>query len=435
MKKGLFDRIRDKSAKIGIIGLGYVGLPLAVEYAENGFKVIGFDIDAEKVKKVNRGISYIDDIPDSRLKPITKSKRLVATIDPKLLAQMDCVSICVPTPLSKTKDPDISFILATVNWLQRYLHRDMLIVLESTTYPGTTAEVIKPLLEERGLKVGRDFYLAFSPERVDPGNAMYMTHNTPRVVGGITRRCTMIARTYYEQVIPNIYPVSSTQAAEMVKLLENTFRSVNIGLVNEMAVMCDRLGLDVWEIIDAAATKPFGFMPFYPGPGLGGHCIPIDPHYLSWKLKALNYYARFIELAGDINSHMPEWVVERVTAILNAHGKSIKNTNIVLLGIAYKKNIKDVRESPALDVMKLLEGKGAKLHYNDPYVPSIRWHKGTFKSTKLTAQLLHKADLTIILTDHSCYDYQWIADHSNLVFDTRNAASSVKGNKRKLHKL
>jgi len=435
VKKNLIDKIKDRSAKVGIIGLGYVGLPLAVEYAEGGFDVIGFDILPEKVKMINAGKSYIDDISDARLKPIIASGKLKAVADDKALAKVDCVSICVPTPLSKTKDPDISYILAALEWVQKHMHKDMLIVLESTTYPGTTDEVIKPKLEESGLKVGKDFYLAFSPERVDPGNATFNTKNTPRVVGGVTPQCTRIAKAYYEIVIPNIYAVSSTQAAEMVKLLENTFRSVNIGLVNEMAVMCHRLGLDVWEIIGAAATKPFGFMPFYPGPGLGGHCIPIDPHYLSWKLKTLNYYARFIELAGDINSHMPEWVVERITRLLNDRGKSIKGSKIVVLGIAYKKNITDVRESPALDVMKLIEGLGAKMSYNDPYVPSIRWHNGILKSTKLTAALLKSADLAVILTDHSDYDYQWIVDNSKLVMDTRNATAFVKCNRKKITKL
>lgn len=435
MKTALLDKIKNRTAKVGIIGLGYVGLPLAVEYAEGGFAVTGFDIVEDKVAMVNRGKSYIDDVADARLEPLAKSGKLKATANMRQLEKMDCVSICVPTPLSKTKDPDISYIMSAVTWLQKYLHPEMLIVLESTTYPGTTDEVIKPFLEESGLKAGKDFYLAFSPERVDPGNTMYMTHNTPRVVGGTTPRCTQIATAYYEAVIPNIYPLSSTQAAEMVKLLENTFRSVNIGLVNEMAVMCHRLGLDVWEIINAAATKPFGFMPFYPGPGLGGHCIPIDPHYLSWKLKMLNYYARFIELAGDINSHMPEWVVERIAALLNEHGKSVKGARIVVLGVAYKRNIKDVRESPALDVMKLLESLGARFAYNDPYVPSIRWHNGTLKSVKLTAALLKRADLTVILTDHTQYDYQWITDNAVMIFDTRNATAFVKGNRKKISKL
>ena len=432
MEKKLIDRIKDKSATIGVIGLGYVGLPLAVEFAKAGFHVTGFDILADKVKMINAGKSYIDDISDDHLTSVVKSGYLRATTDDAPLANMDCVSICVPTPLSKTKDPDISFILASLDWVRKHLHRDMLIVLESTTYPGTTVEVIQPKLEESGLKVGRDFYLAFSPERVDPGNPVYTTMNTPRVVGGTTKKCTEVAKLYYEQVIPNIYPVSSTQAAEMVKLLENTFRSVNIGLVNEMAVMCDRLGLDVWEIIDAAATKPFGFMRFYPGPGLGGHCIPIDPHYLSWKLKSLNYYARFIELAGDINSHMPEWVVDRITSLMNKQGKAVKGAKVVVLGIAYKRDIQDVRESPALDVIRLLENLGAKLKYHDPYVPQIKWHDGLLKSTKLTATLLSDADLVVIVTDHTCFDYQWIVDNARLVFDTRNATSKVTKNRSKI---
>jgi UDP-N-acetyl-D-glucosamine dehydrogenase len=435
MKKMLANKIKNKSAKVGIIGLGYVGLPLAVEFAESGFKVTGFDISVEKVKLINKGVSYIDDIPNERVAPLVKSGNLKALTDDRQLSKMDCVSICVPTPLSKTKDPDISYILAACKWVKANLHKDMLIVLESTTYPGTTDEVIKPILEESGLVAGRDFYLAFSPERVDPGNAVYTTKNTPRVVGGITKKCSQIAKTYYEQVIPNIHAVSSTGAAEMVKLLENTFRSVNIGLVNEVAVMCHRLGMDVWEIINAAATKPFGFMPFYPGPGLGGHCIPIDPHYLSWKLKTLNYYARFIELAGDINSHMPEWVIERIIALLNDQGKSVKGSKIVILGVAYKKNIMDVRESPALDVMELLEGFGAKISYNDPYVPSIKLNKACLKSVKLAAPLLKESDLTIILTDHTDYDYQWVVDNSKLIFDTRNATINVDKNRDRIFKL
>ena len=435
MKKCLVDRIKDRSARIGIIGLGYVGLPLAVAYAEKGFPVCGFDISAAKVKLINSGGSDIDDIPASRVAPLVASGRLKATGDDAVLADVDCVFICVPTPLSKTKDPDISYILSACDALRRHLHREMLVVLESTTYPGTTDEAIKPRLEESGLKTGQDFYLAFSPERVDPGNAHYTTQNTPRVVGGITDECARIARICYEQVIPNIYPVSSTRAAEMVKLLENTFRSVNIGLVNEVALMCHRLNLDVWEIIAAAATKPFGFMPFYPGPGLGGHCIPIDPHYLSWKLKALNYYARFIELAGDVNSHMPEWVVDRITALLNTHTLSVKGTKILILGVAYKKNIQDIRESPALDVMELLESRGADLSYVDPYVPVIKLHGRTMKSARLTKTALEEADLIVILTDHSQFDYGFVVKNSRLVFDTRNATAQVKGDRQKIHKL
>lgn len=437
MQKKLVDKIKDKSARIGIIGLGYVGLPLAVEFAKAGFKVTGFEIDATKARMINAAKSYIDDISDADLAPVVKSGNLRATTDDALLAKIDCVSICVPTPLSKTKDPDISYIIAALDWVTKHLHREMLIVLESTTYPGTTVEVVQVQLENaKGkLKAGKDFYLAFSPERVDPGNPVYSTKNTPRVVGGTSKKCTAIAKLYYEQVLPNIYPVSSTQAAEMVKLMENTFRSVNIGMVNEMAVMCNRLGLDVWEIINAASTKPFGFMKFLPGPGLGGHCIPIDPLYLSWKLKALNYYARFIELAGDINSHMPEWVVERITNLLNHRGRAIKGTKIVVLGIAYKRDIKDVRESPALDVIRLLEKAGAIVKYNDPYVPQIRWHEGTLKSTKLTAALLKQSDLVVIVTDHTDYDYQWIVDNAKFVFDTRNATAKVTRRRSKIELL
>ncbi|MCK5127854.1 MAG: nucleotide sugar dehydrogenase [candidate division Zixibacteria bacterium] len=435
MKKKLLQKIKDRSAKIGIIGLGYVGLPLAVEFAENGFKVLGYDVWDKKVKLINSGKSDIDDIPDTQVAPLVKTGYLKATTDDKILSQADCVFICVPTPLSKTKDPDISYILSACDSVVKYMHKDMLVVLESTTYPGTTDEVIMPRLEASGLKAGKDFYLAFSPERVDPGNAKYSTKNTPRVVGGITNKCTQMAKICYEQVIPNIYPVSSTRAAEMVKLLENTFRSVNIGLVNEVALMCRRLDMDVWEIIDAAATKPFGFMPFYPGPGLGGHCIPIDPHYLSWKLKTLNYYARFIELAGDINSHMPEWVIERITLLLNDRGKSVKNAKLYILGVAYKKNIQDIRESPALDVLKLLDRLGAKLSYTDPYVPIIKWDNHEMKSTKLTAGKLKKSDMVIILTDHMDFNYEWIVENANLIFDTRNATARVIENRDKIIKL
>ncbi len=435
MKKKLMQKIKDRTAKIGIIGLGYVGLPLAVEYAENGFKVIGYDVWDVKVKLINSGKSDIDDIADKQVAPLVKSGYLKATSDDKALDKADCVFICVPTPLSKTKDPDISYILSACESVVKHLHKDMLVVLESTTYPGTTDEVIKPKLEASGLKVGKDFYLAFSPERVDPGNAKYTTKNTPRVVGGITQKCTDIAKACYEQVIPNIYAVSSTRAAEMVKLLENTFRSVNIGLVNEVALMCHRLDMDVWEIIDAAATKPFGFMPFYPGPGLGGHCIPIDPHYLSWKLKTLNYFARFIELAGDINSHMPEWVIERVTSLLNDRGLSVKNSKIMILGVAYKKNIQDIRESPALDVLRLLERLGAKLSYSDPYVPVVKWEDKSLKSVKLTADRLKRADLVIVLTDHIDFNYEWVVENAQQVFDTRNATARVQENLEKIVKL
>jgi len=432
MLNNLLQKLKNRSARVGIIGLGYVGLPLAVEFGEAGFSVVGFDVSDSKVKLINSGKSDIDDIPDLRVEKLVKANLLHATADPKLLKKMDTVSICVPTPLSKTKDPDISYILAAVEWAKKYLHKEMLVILESTTYPGTTEDMILPILEDSGLKAGKDFYLAFSPERVDPGNTKFTTKNTPRVVGGITPKCTKAAKLFYEQIISMIVPMSSTKAAETVKLLENTFRSVNIGLVNEVALMCDRLDLNVWEIIDAAASKPFGFMPFYPGPGLGGHCIPIDPHYLSWKLKSLNYYARFIELAGDVNSHMPEYVVERLRRLLNEQGKSVKNSTILILGIAYKKDIKDIRESPALDVIKLLEEEGAKLNYNDPYVSHIKWNDSVHRSIKLTPTLLRKADLTVILTDHTSYNYQLIVDNSRLIFDTRNATKNITSGRKKI---
>jgi UDP-N-acetyl-D-glucosamine dehydrogenase len=335
------------------------------------------------------------------------------------------VSICVPTPLSKTKDPDVSFILKAVEGIKDHLHRGMLVVLESTTYPGTTEELIRPMLEGTGLKVGEDFYLAFSPERVDPGNPVYQTQNTPRIVGGTTPECARIARLFYEQAIEKVLIVSSTQAAEMVKLLENTFRSVNIGLVNEVALMCDRLNISVWEIIDAAASKPFGFMPFYPGPGLGGHCIPIDPHYLSWKLKSLNYYARFIELAGDINSHMPEYVVERIGRALNTVRKAVAGAKILALGVAYKKDISDVRESPALDVIRLLQQLGAQVEYTDPYVPKIKTDNGSMTSVGLTPERLQGCDCAVVLTDHTAFDYELICRHAPLILDTRNATRNI----------
>jgi UDP-N-acetyl-D-glucosamine dehydrogenase len=431
----LHNKLLDKSAVVGIIGLGYVGLPLAVEFAQNGLKVIGFDIAEKKVDLVNAGKSDIGDVTSKQVKLQVDSGMLTATADFSKLKGVDAVAICVPTPLSKTKDPDVTFILSAVEQVQKYLHTGMLVILESTTYPGTTEELILPQLESTGLKVGRDFYLAFSPERIDPGNESFGTANTPRVVGGVTPKCRKVAKEFYLCIINNVFDVSSTKAAEMVKLLENTFRSVNIGLVNEVALMCDRLGLNVWEIIDAAASKPFGFMPFYPGPGLGGHCIPIDPHYLSWKLKSLNYYARFIELAGDINSRMPEYVVDRIIRQLNDNGQVLNGSKILILGVAYKKDISDVRESPALDVITLLKQRGAKVVYNDPYVPLVKFDTGDMKSTKLTKELLSSAICTVIVTNHSDYDYEMIVANSNLVFDTRNATKHIKAGKKKIAKL
>jgi len=432
----LVKKIKDRKIKAGIIGLGYVGLPLAMVLTDAGFTVCGFDISEKKVKLLNSGKSDIDDISNAAVKNAVKAGLFSATTNPKKLSQMDVISICVPTPLGKTKDPDVSYILAAMDWVKANIKKGALVVLESTTYPGTTEDLILPILEAKGHKVGRDFFLAFSPERVDPGNPTYTTQNTPRVVGGVTADCTLVAKTFYEQSIPDVHPVSSTQAAEMVKLLENTFRSVNIGLVNELALMCDRLKVNVWEIINAAATKPFGFMPFYPGPGLGGHCIPIDPHYLSWKLKSLNYYARFIEIAGEINSHMPEYVVERISTLFNEkYAKAINKSSILILGLAYKKDIQDIRESPALDVIKLLEDRGAKVTYNDPYVPKFNWKGKQVHSVKLTPQVLKKADLVVIVTNHTDYDYQWIVNNSKMIFDTRNATINVEKYRSKIELL
>ena len=426
----LLSKITTRKANVGVVGLGYVGLPLSIALVDAGFSVTGFDISERKVKLISSGKSDIDDISDAQVKAAVATGRFKATLDWKEVAGIDVISICVPTPLSKTKDPDVSFILAAVDAIGNYLKKGALVVLESTTYPGTTEELILPRLGEVGLKIGRDFHLAFSPERVDPGNKWYDTKNTPRVVGGVTPACTKLAKEFYKQTISEVVEVSTTRAAEMVKLLENTFRSVNIALVNEVALMCARLGINVWEIIDAAATKPFGFMPFYPGPGLGGHCIPIDPHYLSWKLKSLNYYARFIELAGDINSHMPEYVVQQIANVMNEYQtKALNKAKVLVLGVAYKADIKDLRESPALDVIKLLEDQGTTVYYNDPYVPEFSINDRLYKSARLTTALLQKVDLTVIVTNHTSYNYQWIADNAKLIYDTRNATKKVVENR------
>jgi len=421
----LKEKIVRHKAKIGVIGLGYVGLPLAMEFSKAGFDVTGIEIDKDKVRMINQGKCYIQDIQQSELEELVKNNRLKATVDFSVLKEMDAVSICVPTPLRKTRDPDISYIISAVEEVAKYLRPGQLVILESTTYPGTTREVILPRLEARNLRVGRDFFLAFSPERVDPGNKIYTIRNTPKIVSGITKKCTSIAVTLYEQIIDEVVPVSTTESAEMVKLLENTFRIVNVGLVNEIALICDRLKLDTWEVIDAAATKPFGFTPFYPGPGLGGHCVPIDPHYLSWKLKALNFYARFIELAGEINSKMPEFLVSKIDAALNEREKSIKGSKILILGVAYKSNVSDIRESPALDVMKLLKERGGKVVYNDPYVPQVE----RLKSISLTESSLRNADCVVITTAHSDYDYKQIVKNARLVIDSRNATKGIKSKK------
>ncbi|MCB4755523.1 MAG: nucleotide sugar dehydrogenase [Elusimicrobia bacterium] len=419
--QNLTRRINTNEARIGIVGLGYVGLPLAVEFAKANFPVTGFEVDGHKVSSLKRGDSYIKDVPSESLQTLIKSKKLTAISNFDLLHKMDAVIICVPTPLRKTKDPDISYIVSALEKVEKNLRKGQLIILESTTYPGTTREILLPVLEKGKLKVGRDFFLAFSPERVDPGNANYGIKNTPKIVGGITSRCTELAKILYARIAEKVVPVSSTESAEMVKLLENTFRAVNIGLVNEVALMCDRLKLNCWEVIDAAATKPFGFMPFYPGPGIGGHCIPLDPHYLSWKLKSLNFYSRFIELAGEINSKMPEYLVSKIGDALNDQGKSIKGAKILIVGVAYKKDIEDVRESPALDVIELIHKKGAKLSYHDPYVAQIKVEGTALKSVPLSNELLKTRDCVVITTNHSCLNIQQIVDSSRLVVDSRNA--------------
>jgi UDP-N-acetyl-D-glucosamine dehydrogenase len=418
-------KIQAKQATVGIIGLGYVGLPLAIEFGKAGFPVIGIDVDAQKVAAIEQCQSYIQDVPTEEVAKLVEAGRLSATTDFSVLREIDAVSICVPTPLRKTKDPDISFIIAAVEQIAAYLHPLQLIVLESTTYPGTTDEVILPELLKTGLEVGKDFFLAFSPERVDPGNRQHQTQNTPKVIGGVTPLCSDIATLLYEQAIETVVSVSSTRSAEMVKLLENTFRSVNIGLVNEIALMCDKLDVDVWEVIDAAATKPFGFMPFYPGPGLGGHCIPIDPYYLAWKMKTLNYNARFIELAGEINAFMPEHVAAKVVHALNDHSKSVKGSRILVLGIAYKRDINDVRESPALDILRLLETRSARLFYNDPYIPEFSKDDVSWTSVDLTEEFVNSMDCIVLVTNHSAYDYQWLVEHAKIFIDTRNVTKDL----------
>jgi len=425
----LLDKIHSKRACVGVVGLGYVGLPLAVELARAGFDTTGIDVDPRKADAVNKGTSYIPDVKSTEVAALVSAGKLRATTDFRAVASLDTVNICVPTPLRKTKDPDMSFVAAAVEGIASYLHAGMLVVLESTTYPGTTEEFVQPLLEARGLKAGIDFFLAFSPERVDPGNPTFNTHNVPKVVGGIDPESTALAGALYGSAIERIVPVSSPQVAEMVKLLENTFRAVNIGLANEIALMCDRMGVDVWEVVQAAATKPFGFMPFYPGPGLGGHCIPIDPFYLSWKAKQSGFESRFIELAGHINGSMPPFVVTKIGDALNLQQKSINGSTVLVLGIAYKRDINDIRESPSLDVMTLLMQKGARVHYSDPYVPVLTaadWHGGPdlrepMHSEALTAAAIAAADCVVILTDHRIIDYAMVQHSAKAIVDTRNA--------------
>ncbi|UCF79172.1 MAG: nucleotide sugar dehydrogenase [Candidatus Eiseniibacteriota bacterium] len=422
-------RIQQRSARISVVGLGYVGLPLAVEFARAGFTVTGIDTDGEKVKRINQGSSYIQDVANSDLRREVDGGRLAATRDFSALLETDCVSICVPTPLRKTRDPDVSSIVNVTREIARYLHPEELVVLESTTYPGSTDELILPMLAETGLEVGEDFFLAFSPERVDPGNRRFTTRNIPKVVGGVTAKCTEVAVALYEASVSSVVPVSSTKVAEMVKLLENTFRSVNIGLVNETALMCDKMKIDVWEVIEAAATKPFGFMPFYPGPGLGGHCIPIDPFYLSWKAKLAGFEARFIELAGQVNASMPYYVVRKVGEALNSARKSVNGSKVLLLGVAYKADVDDARESPALDIYQMLTALGAEVSYCDPHVAEVRTDHFSIKATQFSKSLVQEADCVVITTAHSAFDYKLVVSNAKLIFDSRNALKGfVSGN-------
>ena len=432
----LIGKIQDKSAKIGVIGLGYVGLPLAVDKAIAGYEVTGFDIQQKRVDMVNQGINYIGDVVDEELRQVVSDGRLRATTDYDEIKDLDIVTICVPTPLDKNKQPDLTYIRNSAQEVAKRLHAGMLVVLESTTYPGTTEEEVKPILESSGLKCGTDFFLAFSPERVDPGNKLYNVKNTPKVVGGVTPVCTKVAATLYSNVLESdVFEVSSPKVAELEKLYENTFRNVNIALANELALICDRMGISVWEVIEAASTKPYGFMAFYPGPGLGGHCIPIDPFYLSWKAKEYDYYTKMIETSAVINDAMPEFVVDRVYRILNRFKKPLNGSTILVLGVAYKKDIDDMRESPALKVISLLEKEGSHVIYNDPYIPTFTLAGKVYNSAPVTIELLAGVDLVVITTDHSSYDYDLIVEQAPYVFDTRNATREIKHDREKIELL
>ena len=436
VKDEIMELINKRRANIAIIGLGYVGLPLAITFANAGFNVTGIDPIQEKVDSINRGESYILDVPNAQVRKHVEAGRLRATTDYSLLTEIDAVSICVPTPLRKTGDPDLSFIASASESLAPYLHRGMVIVLESSTYPGTTRELVLPKLSECcGLKVGEDFFLAFSPERVDPGRTDFTTYNTPKVVGGITPACTEVSAAWYAQALETIVPVSTAEVAEMTKLLENTFRMINISMVNELAQMCDRLGIDVWEVIDAAATKPFGFMKFTPGPGMGGHCIPVDPLYLSWKMKSINYTARFIDLASEIDSNMPRYVVTKIQDALNRYKKPLNGSKVLILGVAYKPNVNDLRESPAFDVIHLLQEKGALVSYYDPFVPEVDYEFVRMNSEKDLAAAVEKADLVAIITNHSKVDYNLVFEKAQLIFDARNALKNIAKKSPKVFKL
>ncbi len=424
----LEEKLTRRTARVGVIGLGYVGLPLAVEFAEAGFPVTGIDVVPEKVDQINRGSSYVQDIPSQAVAALVASGKLRATTDFAAIQDLDTINIAVPTPLRKTKDPDMSYVSSACQQVAQHAHPGLLVILESTTYPGTTAELVLPMLEKTGLEVGKDFFLCFSPERVDPGNPNFNTRNIPKVVGGITSDCTRLGQKFYAQALEQVVAVSSTQVAEMVKLLENTFRMINIGLVNEMAIMCDRMGINVWEVIEAAATKPFGFMPFFPGPGLGGHCIPIDPFYLSWKTKQAGIEARFIELAGYINGQMPHFVVDRIQNALNEHAKPLKGSRIHILGVAYKRNIDDVRESPALDIIHLLQRRGSLVSYSDPFVSRLQMD-GLNMTAQEPLSAAKGSDCVVVVTDHTTFDYPAIVAASPLVFDTRNALKTISSEK------
>lgn len=435
LKQQLLDKINNKTAKVGVVGLGYVGLPLAVEKAYAGYQTIGFDVQDNKVNMVNEGKNYIGDVVDETLKKLVEEGSLRATTDFSFVKDVDKICICVPTPLDLYKQPDLSYVVSSTRSVAQYLHKGMLVILESTTYPGTTEEVLKPILEESGLKCGEDFFLAFSPERVDPGNKEFNTKNTPKVVGGCSQDCTEVAAALYRNILEgDIHTVSSPAVAEMEKILENTFRNINIGLANEMAILCNRMGIDVWEVIDAAKTKPYGFMPFYPGPGLGGHCIPLDPFYLEWKAKEYDYHTRLIETSGEINDSMPEFVLDNVMKILNKHKKALNGAKVLVMGVAYKNDIDDYRESPAFKVIELLEKNGADLMVNDPYCPVSKYKEKIYNSVDWT-EVIDDSDIVIITTNHSCYDYESIVARAKVVYDTRNATKNVVNNREKIYKL
>ena len=432
-EQNIIPKIKDRTAVIGVIGLGYVGLPLMIRFGEEGFRIIGFDIDDNKVERLNSGESYIKHIPSETIKQLRAKDTFYATSDYSKLREVDSILICVPTPLNNKREPDLSYIENTSDEIARYLREGQLIALESTTYPGTTREILLPKLEKKGFTVGRDFFLVFSPEREDPGNPTYNTKNIPKVVGGITPACTEAGKTLYEQIIDRVIAVSTPEIAEFTKLLENIFRAVNIALVNELKMLADRMGVDIWEVIETASSKPFGFMPFYPGPGLGGHCIPIDPFYLSWKARELNFNTHFIELAGEVNTAMPEYVVSKITDALNEKGQSLKNAHLLILGVAYKKDTDDIRESPGVEIIDILKNKGAQVDYHDPHIPAFsgmrRYPHLAMKRVELTEKKLQEYDCAVIITDHSYYDYEWIVEHSNLIVDTRNATGKIRNNK------